>query len=85
MREMEEPQRDIEKFRAECTDDALAMAMSKIKKVQDANNFLQDELTALGDECSSLDQEFKKVWEALHERGACPASEGSTCPSRGEV
>ena len=87
MREMEEPQRDIEKFRAECTDDALAMAMSKIKKVQDANNFLQDELTALGDEHSSLDQEFKKLGrlcmdtEHVQQAKAILANVGGKCES----
>jgi len=65
MREMDEVaekmQRENAKIRLEFADDALALAAVKIKKLQDANNFLQGELMALGDECSSLDQEFKKL------------------------
>ena len=57
----EKMQRENAKIRLEFADDALALAAVKIKKLQDANNFLQGELMALGDECSSLDQEFKKL------------------------
>lgn len=65
LREMEEEletsQRGIEKFRAECTEDALAISMERIKELRQANDVLQNELAALGDEYTSLGQEFKKL------------------------
>ena len=65
MREMDEVaeqlQMDKDRFHLQRAEDALAVAMAKIKKAQVANNFLQDELTALGDEYTSLDQDFKKL------------------------
>ena len=59
MREMEEPQRDIEKFRAECTEDALAMSMKRIKELKEACECTRAELTELEEEHSLAKQQIK--------------------------
>jgi len=65
MREMndaaEEMHRSRDKLHLECAEDALGMALSKIKVAQDANSHLQNELKTIMEEHSSLEQHFKKL------------------------
>ena len=65
MREMndaaEEMHRSRDKLHLECAEDALGMALAKIKVAQDANSHLQNELQTIMEEHSSLEQHFKKL------------------------